>query len=117
MKHQPELTEEILRLSPVLKDSPFKQWSFEMLAAFGHVEDMHMASLEQLLYLAEKGRMKITFKFREDPSDKIREGGNIAFTKSGFQDLIEGSIDKGGVSRVWICGPPGMNIMVSKSLR
>jgi len=78
---------------------------------------MHVITLEQLLYLAQVGRLKITFKFREDPSDKIREGGNIAFTKSGFQDLIEGSIDKGGVSRVWICGPPGMNIMVSKSLR
>ena len=78
---------------------------------------MHVITLEQLLYLAQVGRLKIIFKFREDPLENIREGGNIAFTKSGFQDLIEGSIDKGGVSRVWICGPPGMNIMVSKSLR
>ena len=46
---------------------PFGTWTFEMLAAFGHVEDMHAATLEQLQYLAEKGRLKITFKFKEDP--------------------------------------------------
>ena len=117
MKHQPELTEEILRLSPVLKDSPFKKWSFEMLAAFGHVEDMHMASLEQLLYLAEKGRMKITFKFKEDPHGVVEEGRNIDFTSTGFHNLLEQKMSEGNVSRVWICGPPGMNQMVSKFMR
>ena len=67
MKDRPDLAEEILTLSPILKEKPFEKWSFEMLAAFGHVEDIHAATLEQLQYLTEKGRMKITFKFKEDP--------------------------------------------------
>ena len=96
---------------------PFGTWTFEMLAAFGHVEDMHAATLEQLQYLAEKGRLKITFKFKEDPHGLVEEGRNVTFTTSGFQNLLEEKIKQGDVSRVWICGPPGMNQMVSKFMR
>jgi NAD(P)H-flavin reductase len=88
-----------------------------MLAACRHVEDMHIITLEQILYLAEKGRLKITFKFRESPHRRVREGQNISLTSDSFQKLLDDRLKKGGVSRVWICGPPGMNIMVSKYLR
>ena len=88
-----------------------------MLAAFQHVEDMHIVTLEQLNYLAEKGRLNLTLKFREDPHGMIQAGNNLSFTKQNFQDILSEKMNKGDVSRVWICGPPGMNIMVSKFLR
>ena len=117
MESNPGLREEILRISPVLNTNPFKNFSFEMLAAFGHLEDMHIITREQLLFLAEKGRLNITFKFKEDTQGKITEGANLRFTNSGFQNILAEKMSKGDVSRVWICGPPGMNIMVSKFLR
>ena len=117
MSKNPAAKEEILSLSPILKNSPFKNFTFEMLAAFQHIEDMHVITLEQMTFQAETGRMKTTFKFREDPEGKVREGENIKFTKENFQNILEEKIGKGDVSRVWICGPPGMNIMVSKFLR
>lgn len=117
MVHSPELTEEILKLSPILKEQPFKPWTFEMLAAFGYIEDIHVATLEQLLYLAEKGRLKITFKFKNNPGSRVQEGKHIGFTTEGFQNLLKEKVDAGNVSRVWICGPPGMNQMVSKFMR
>ena len=52
-----------------------------MLAAFQHLEDMHPITLDQLTYLAERGRLRLTLKFREDPQGKIQEGANINFTK------------------------------------
>jgi hypothetical protein len=52
MKDRPELSYDILKVSPILKDHPFKNFTFELLAAFGHVEDMHIITLEQLLYLS-----------------------------------------------------------------
>ena len=67
MSKNPAAKEEILSLSPILKNSPFKNFTFEMLAAFQHIEDMHVITLEQMTFLAETGRMKTTFKFREDP--------------------------------------------------
>ena len=67
MIHSPESRTEVLETSPILSENPFKNFTFEMLAAFQHVEDMHLITCEQMNYLAEKGRMNITFKFREDP--------------------------------------------------
>ena len=64
MIQNPSLRAQILELSPILKSNPFKDFAFEMLAACRHVEDMHIITLEQLLYLAEKGRLKISFKFK-----------------------------------------------------
>ena len=81
MLHNPAAKEEILNVSPVLASEPFKNFTFEMLAAFQHIEDMHIITFEQLLFLAEKGRLKLTLKFREDPKGRVQEGGNISFTK------------------------------------
>lgn len=81
MTHNPESKTEVLEASPILSENPFKNFTFEMLAAFQHVEDMHMITCEQMIYLAEKGRMNITFKFREDPHERVQQGGNITFTK------------------------------------
>ena len=117
MNDRPDAKAEILTLSPVLESNPFKSFNFEMLAAFQHIEDMHPITLDQLTYLAEKGRLNLTLKFRENPHGKIQEGANIKFTKENFQDILQDKMDKGDVSRVWICGPPGMNIVVSKFLR
>ena len=47
----------------------------------------------------------------------MQEGPNITFTKKGFQDVLAEKMKKGDVSRVWICGPPGMNISVSEFMR
>jgi hypothetical protein len=117
MQSSPSTRQEILSVSPILATDPFKNFSFEMLAAFAHIDDMHLITLEQMLFLAERGRMKLTLKFREDPQGKVQASGNISFTTSGFQHILEDKMSKGDVSRVWICGPPGMNIMVSKFLR
>ena len=117
MIHSPAAKADILELSPILKNSPFKDFTFELMAAFAYLDDMHVITLEQLLYLAEKGRLKITFKFREDVHGRVTEGPNIEFTKTSFQNILFDKMGKGDVSRVWICGPPGMNIMVSKFLR
>jgi len=64
MKDSPGLRGEILTLSPVLESDPFKNFNFEMLAAFQHIEDMHPITLDQLTYLADRGRLKLTMKFR-----------------------------------------------------
>ena len=117
MTHSPGTKAEVLETSPILSENPFKNFTFEMLAAFQSVEDMHVITCEQMNYLAEKGRMNITFKFKEDPQGRVQQGGNITFTKENFQNILEERLSKGDVSRVWICGPPGMNIMVSKFLR
>ena len=66
MKDKPEIRDEILELSPILKDDPFKDFTFELLAAFRHFQDIHVITLEQLLYLAEKGRLKVTLKLKGD---------------------------------------------------
>jgi hypothetical protein len=50
---------------------------------------MHIITLEQLLFLAKVGRLKITFKFRESPGEVIQEGANIKFTKEGFEHILE----------------------------
>ena len=81
MIHNPAAKADILEISPILNTNPFKEFTFEMLAAFQHIEDMHVITFEQMLYLAEKGRLNITFKFREDPQGKVQQGGNITFTK------------------------------------
>jgi NAD(P)H-flavin reductase len=114
---RPALREQILGLSPVLGTDPFRPFTFELLAAFQHVDDVHLITLEQLLFLAEVGRLKITFKFKTSPQGKVAEGGNVAFTEKGFHTLLEEKLRARDVSRIWICGPPGMNIMVSKFLR
>ena len=67
MINNPEVREEVVKLSPILETEPFKNFTFEMLAAFQHIEDMHIITFEQLLFLAERGRLKLTLKFREDP--------------------------------------------------
>ncbi|MCF6336006.1 MAG: hypothetical protein L3J12_09715 [Spirochaetales bacterium] len=88
MIHNPSAKAEILDLSPILASNPFKDFTFEMLAAFAHLEDMHVITLEQLLFLADKGRLKISFKFKEDPQGKVQEGPNISFTKQRFQNIL-----------------------------
>ena len=117
MKKNPAAKDEILNVSPILQTNPFKDFTFEMLAAFQHIEDMHVITLEQMIFLAETGRMKITFKFREDPQGKVQESANIKFIRENFESVLAEKVGQGDVSRVWICGPPGMNINVSKFLR
>ena len=64
MLEQPKLRGEIVALSPILESDPFKNFTFEMLAAFQHIEDMHPITFDQLMYLTEKGRIKLTMKLR-----------------------------------------------------
>ena len=64
MISKPELRVEIVIQNPVLRDSPFGHFRFRMLAAFNCIEDIHKITLQQLLFLAEKGRMKITLRVK-----------------------------------------------------
>jgi hypothetical protein len=82
----------VLEVSPVLASKPFEKFTFELLAAFAHLEDMHIITLEQLLFLAKVDRLSITFKFREPPGDVIKEGDSIKFTTKGFQHVLEDKI-------------------------
>jgi hypothetical protein len=82
----------VLEVSPVLASKPFEKFTFELLAAFAHLEDMHIITLEQLLFLAKVDRLSITFKFREPPGDVIQEGDSIKFTTKGFQHVLEDKI-------------------------
>ena len=58
------LKREIVELSPILARSPFEKYSFEMLAAFSSIDDIHEITLQQLLFLSEKGRIKLTLKIK-----------------------------------------------------
>ena len=66
MLEKPEVTQEVLFISPILKDSPFRNFTFEIFAAFANAESIHKITFEQLKYLAEKGRMKVTLKIKEE---------------------------------------------------
>jgi hypothetical protein len=88
MLQNPSAKTEIINLSPILSSNPFAKYNFEMLAAFNNVADVHAVTFQQLLFLAERGRLKITFKFKEDPKGAVHEGGNIKFAKKGFEDIL-----------------------------
>lgn len=117
MIHKPETRNEVLELSPVLSSNPFSKFQFEVLAAFNHAEDIHPVTLEQLLFLAEAGRVNLIFKFKEDTQGRVKEGRNVSLTSQSFQSILEQRLSKEEVSRVWICGPPRMNEGVSQYLR
>lgn len=84
MLQRPETRKEVLALSPVLADNPFAQFSFEALAAFAHLEDMHPITLGQLLFLAEAGRMALTLRLKEDLNGQVEEGLNVRISKTDF---------------------------------
>ena len=76
------------------------------MLALNKLDDIHQVTFEQLLYLAEKDRIKLTFRLK----DKDRKDSkNIKFTQRSFEDLLGEKVDRGSVSKVWICGPPKMN--------
>jgi NAD(P)H-flavin reductase len=86
-----------------------------VLAAFSRVEELHEITLQQLLYLSERGRVKVTFRFREDPRTAIKGGRNIQFAARSFEEILAAEIGSGReVSKVWVCGPPAMNLKISK---
>ena len=87
MKEKPQLRDEILELSPVLKDDPFKDFTFELIAAFRHFQDIHVITLEQLLYLAEKGRLKVTLKLKGD-LEGVPENHSMGETNESFEKLV-----------------------------
>jgi len=58
------LKREIVELNPILDKSPFEKYSFEMLAAFNSIDDIHEITLQQLLFLSLKGRIKLTLKIK-----------------------------------------------------
>jgi len=58
------LKREIVELNPILGKSPFEKYSFEMLAAFNSIDDIHEITLQQLLFLSLKGRIKLTLKIK-----------------------------------------------------
>ena len=52
INHNSQLKREVLKLSPVLANKPFDQFTFEMLAAFNSIDDIHEITLQQLVYLS-----------------------------------------------------------------
>lgn len=44
INYKPQLKEEILHLSPILANNPFQSFTFELLAAFNSLDDIHFAT-------------------------------------------------------------------------
>ena len=80
--------EEVIDKNPILKSNPFGSFTFQMLAAFNNLKDIHEITLQQLLFLAQKARLKITFKMKENSCGTIAESANIKFSEKGFEDII-----------------------------
>jgi hypothetical protein len=79
MEHRPECKKAVLNLSPLLKDKPFERFTFELFLALSHIDDLHFVTFDQLLFLAERKRIKVTFRLK-DKANRSTESENIKFT-------------------------------------
>jgi ferredoxin-NADP reductase len=116
-KLRPELFEEIVTITPLLKSRPFAAFSFELIAAFNSLDDVHPITFRQLQFLTVNSQFKLTIKLRDGSSPRVNELKEATYTNDGFEKLLEKREDLSEVAKIWICGPPKMNENVSKHLR
>ena len=65
---RPDCKEAAEALSPILKKNPFAKFSFEFILGARKIEDIHSITYQQLLYLSERGKMKVTLRIDDRSS-------------------------------------------------
>ena len=70
-----------------------------------------------MLYLSEVGRVKVKLKLKGD-LENMPDEHSMEETDESFESLVEKMVEEdSNLSKIWICGPPMMNMAVTKVLR
>jgi NAD(P)H-flavin reductase len=87
------------------------------MGSFNHIDDVHKLTLYQISYLAAHSkRFSFVFKVKEQPSAQTVKSHSFTFTQKRFEGVLRESIEREGLSKVFVCGPPGMNHTMLKLL-
>lgn len=88
-KSNPQIAQEILQTSPILRGRPFENFSFLLLGAFNFLEDIHPVTLHQILFLSTDENKFVTILNMKDSSAKVQlNGTKISFSNSRFEELL-----------------------------
>jgi hypothetical protein len=81
--------EEILQTSPVLSSTPFKKFSFVLLAAINDAEDLHPITHSQLITLSQHpSRFKVALRVSKNEETLKNVKSSIEFTRDYFTNRI-----------------------------
>jgi hypothetical protein len=84
LRSAPELRREVHDLSPVLASDPFKPFTFQLIAAFESLDDLHPITLRQIAFLSKRGRLKLTLKIKDCSGGGLRELYNVRVISTPF---------------------------------